>query len=380
MSLAPLLPSAAAGASTRPVRLGSIVIGGDAVPVLAGPCSVERDHVAQAQAVAAAGASALRGCVWKPRTRPDSFQGLGGDGLALVDRARALTGRPVIAEPLEPAQVALLAGRVDALLIGARSMQNTPLLREAGRSGLPVILKRGLAATYDEWLGAAEYVLAEGNPDVILCERGIRTFESTTRNTLDVSSIPVLRQRSGLPVIVDPSHAAGNSAWVLPLAMAAVAAGADGLLVEAHPVPAESWSDAHQALDMDQLRTLVAAVELLAASVRRASTATLDGCREGIDLVDGAVARLLERRAELVGAVQRHKRRAALTVRDSRREDEIVGRMASRAPSLGRPGAAAVMRTVVEVCLAVAASEAADAGRSAAEVAEAAGLEAAHSR
>lgn len=370
MSLAPLLPTAAAGASTRPVRIGAVVIGGDAVPVIAGPCSVEREHVSQAQAVAAAGASVLRGCVWKPRTRPDSFQGLGEEGLALVDRARSVTGRPVIAEPLEPAHVALLAGRVDALLIGARSMQNTPLLREAGRSGLPVIVKRGLAATYDEWLGAAEYVLAEGNPDVILCERGIRTFETGTRNTLDVAAVPVLRQRSGLPVIVDPSHAAGNATYVLPLALAAVAAGADGLLVEAHPVPAESWSDAAQALDMDQLRCLVAAVELMAATVRRAGTATLEGCRDGIDLVDGAVARLLERRAELVSAVQRHKRRSALTVRDRGREDEIVGRMASRAPSLGRPGAAAVVRAVVEVCLAVAGSPAGEARLAAADVSD----------
>lgn len=354
MSVEPLLPAAAAGPATRRVRIGGVVIGGDGVPVIAGPCSVERDHVAHAEAVAQAGASALRACVWKPRTHPSSFQGLGEEGLTLVDRARERTGLPAIAEPLDPAHVEILAGRVDALLIGARSMQNTPLLRAAGRSGLPVILKRGLAATYDEWLGAAEYVLAEGNPDVVLCERGIRTHETATRNTLDVAAVPVLRERSGLPVIVDPSHAAGRAPWVTPLALAAVAAGADGLLVEAHPVPEESWSDADQALGMDQLRALVDAVELLAATTRRTATSTLDGCRAGIDAVDGAVARLLERRATLVREVQRHKRRAALTVRDRRREEEIVGRVVSRAPSLGRPGAAAVVRTVVEVCLAVA--------------------------
>jgi 3-deoxy-7-phosphoheptulonate synthase len=358
MSVPPLLPAAAAGPATRRVHIGGVVIGGDGVPVIAGPCSVERDHVAQAEAVAQTGAAALRACVWKPRTRPTAFQGLGEEGLVLVDRARRLTGLPAIAEPLEPAHVELLIGRVDALLIGARSMQNTPLLRAAGRSGLPVILKRGLAATYDEWLGAAEYVLAEGNPDVILCERGMRTHETATRSTLDIAAIPVLRERSGgLPIIVDPSHAAGNSNWVIPLALGAVAAGADGLLVEAHPIPDESWSDADQALSMAQLRSLVEAVELLAATTRRTSTATIDGCRAGIDAVDAAVARLLERRAGLVGHVQRHKRRQALTVRDLKREDEIVGRMVTRAPSLGRPGAAAVVRTVVEVCLAVAGRE-----------------------
>jgi 3-deoxy-7-phosphoheptulonate synthase len=361
MSVPPLLPAAAAGPATRCVQIGGVTVGGDSVPVIAGPCSVERDHVAHAEAVARAGAAALRACVWKPRTRPTAFQGLGDAGLPLVDRARRRTGLPAIAEPLEPAHVEVLATRVDALLIGTRSMQNTPLLRAAGRSGLPVILKRGMAATYDEWLGAADYVLAEGNPDVILCERGIRTHETATRSTLDVAAIPVLRERTDLPVIVDPSHAAGNSAWVMPLALAAVAAGADGLLVEAHPVPEDSWSDPAQALSMEQLAELVAAVELLAAATRRSATETLDGCRAGIDAVDAAVARLLERRAALVREAQRNKRRAALTVRDPRREDEIVGRIVTRAPSLGRPGAAAVVRTVVEVCLAVAGREPDDA-------------------
>ncbi|HET9050685.1 MAG TPA: chorismate mutase, partial [Candidatus Dormibacteraeota bacterium] len=251
----------------------------------------------------------------------------------------------------------LLAGHVDGLLIGARSMQNTPLLRAAGRSGMPVVLKRGLAATYDEWLGAAEYVLAEGNDQVILCERGMRTHETATRNTLDVSAIPVLRERTGLPVIVDPSHAAGHAAWVMPLALAAVAAGADGLIVEAHPVPEDSWSDAAQALSIDALRTLVAAVELLAGLTREAPTATLADCRAGIDSVDAAVASLLGRRALLVREAQRHKRRSSLTVRDPQREAEIVTRVVARAPALGRPGAAAVMRTVVEVCLAAAARD-----------------------
>jgi 3-deoxy-7-phosphoheptulonate synthase len=282
------------------------VLGGPGVPVIAGPCSVEPGYVDHAVEVAAGGAAVLRGCVRKPRTRPGSFQGLGEAGLPLLDEARRRTGLPVLAEPLDVDDVEMLAPHVDALLVGARSMQNTPLLRAVGRARLPVVLKRGLAATYDEWLGAAEYVLAEGNPRVVLCERGIRTFETATRNTLDVAAVAVLRERTALPIIVDPSHAAGRSGWVAPLALAAVAAGADGLLVECHPVPEESWSDAAQALDMAALRRLVDAVALLAATVRPADSGEPAGRRAGIAAVDAAVARLLERRAALVAAALPH--------------------------------------------------------------------------
>ena len=179
----------------------------------------------------------LRGCVFKPRTRPGSFQGMGHAGLPLLDEARRLTGLPVIAEPLEVDDIDLLRGHVDALMIGARSMHNTPLLRAAGQSGMTVIVKRGMSATYDEWLAAAEYVTGEGNTQVILCERGIRTFETATRNTLDVSAIAVLREMTDLPIAVDPSHAAGKASWVPSLAVAALAAGADALIVECHPDP-----------------------------------------------------------------------------------------------------------------------------------------------
>jgi 3-deoxy-7-phosphoheptulonate synthase len=301
MSTLPLLPAAAArpGVTVR-VAIGGAVFGGLDVPVIAGPCSVEHGYVDHAGAAAAAGAAVLRGCVRKPRTRPDSFQGLGEAGMPLLAEARRRTGLPVLAEPLDAGDVGMLIPHVDALLVGARSMQNTPLLRAVGRANLPVVLKRGLAATYDEWLGAADYILAEGNTQVVLCERGIRTFETATRNTLDVASIPVLRDRTTLPIIVDPSHAAGRAGWVLPLALAAVAAGADGLLVECHPTPTASWSDAAQALDMAGLRRLVDAIDVLVAAVRPADHAGPEGLGAGVTAVDFAIGRLLQRRDQLI--------------------------------------------------------------------------------
>ncbi|HXA29530.1 MAG TPA: 3-deoxy-7-phosphoheptulonate synthase [Candidatus Angelobacter sp.] len=352
MTTAPLLPAAARPHAHHAVRIGDVLFGGGAVPVIAGPCAVEPTYPEQVGAIAAAGASVLRGCVHKPRTRPDSFQGLGAEGYPLLDAARAATGLPVLSEPLEVGDVERLGPHCDAFLIGARSMQNTPLLREVGRALHPVILKRGLAATYDEWLGAAEYVLAGGNDQLILCERGIRTFETATRNTLDVAAIPVLRERTGLPVIVDPSHAAGQRAWVAPLAMAAIAAGADGLIVECHPDPAASWSDAAQAISPEQLRAIVDAVEFLSAATRSAELGSLSDCREGIDQVDAAIARLLERRAGLVAAAQSHK--GERPRRDGEREARIARRVAARAPRLGPAGAEVVMQAIIESCLAAA--------------------------
>jgi 3-deoxy-7-phosphoheptulonate synthase len=350
MTTAPLLPTATRPHAHHAVRIGDVVFGGSAVPVIAGPCAVEPGYPEHARAVAASGASVLRGCLHKPRTRPDTFQGLGADGYPLLDAARATTGLPVLSEPLQVEDVERLAPHCDALLIGARSMQNTPLLREVGRLRHPVVLKRGLAATYDEWLGAAEYVLAGGNDQLILCERGIRTFETATRNTLDVAAVPVLRERTGLPVIVDPSHAAGQRRWVAPLAMAAIAAGADGLIVECHPQPDASWSDAAQAISPDQLRAIVDAVEYLSAATRSASLGSLGDCREAIDSVDAAIARLLDRRAALVAATQEHK--PSPHVRDGEREARIVRRVAARAPRIGAYGAEAVMQAIIETCLA----------------------------
>jgi len=352
MTTAPLLPTAARPHSHHAVRIGDVLFGGTTVPVIAGPCAVEPEYPRHAVAVAAAGASVLRGCVHKPRTRPDTFQGLGAGGYPLLDAARAATGLPVLSEPLQLEDVERLGPHCDAFLIGARSMQNTPLLREVGRTAHPVVLKRGLSATYDEWLGAAEYVLAGGNDQLVLCERGIRTFETATRNTLDVAAVPVLRERTGLPVIVDPSHAAGQHQWVAPLALAAVAAGADGLIIECHPEPAASWSDAAQAISPAQLRAIVEAVEFLAAAVRPAAIGSLAEGRAAIDTVDAAIAQLLDRRAALVAATQQHK--ASPWSRDDEREAGIVRRVAARAPRLGEEGAQSVMRAIIESCLAAA--------------------------
>lgn len=280
------------------VRIGDVVVGGPRVPVLAGPCAAEPGYLDHAEAVAATGAAALRGCILKPRTRPQSFQGLGHEGSRLLDEARRRTGLPIIAEPLTVEDVELLLSHTDAFLIGARSMQNTPLLRAVGRSGRPVVLKRAFSATYDEWLGAAEYILGEGNDQVVLCERGIRSFETTTRSTLDISAIVALRERTPLPIIVDPSHASGRGAWVTALALAAVAAGADGLLVECHPNPGESWCDPLQAITPEQLRRLIDAVNFVAA-VARPLPVTGPDATQSAAAAEAAAQRLAEWASQL---------------------------------------------------------------------------------
>ncbi len=354
MEIDALIPSATRTAQARPVAIGNVLIGGAVVPVISGPCAVEPDYVAHARAAADAGASLLRGCVHKPRTQPEAFQGMGRAGLELLDEARHVTGLPIVAEPLEGAHVVELAAHVDALMIGARSMHNTPLLRAAGRSGLPVIVKRSMSATFDEWLAAARYVLAEGNDRVVLCERGIRTFETATRNTLDLSAIPVLRDRTDLPVIVDPSHAAGRASWVPALAIAAVAAGADGLLVECHPDPQSALCDAAQAISPATLAAIVRATALLATATRPSPAGSVEDCRIAIDGVDAGLALLLERRAGLVARVERIKLDSGTPIRDRRREAEVRDRVARLAPHLGARGAAAVMTAVIDACVATA--------------------------
>jgi 3-deoxy-7-phosphoheptulonate synthase len=225
-------------------------IGGRSLAVIAGPCSVEgRDMLREtALAVRSAGARLLRGGAFKPRTSPYAFQGLGHAALRMLAEVRAETGLPVVTEVMDPRQVEAVAEHADVLQIGARNMQNFSLLSECGRVQRPVLLKRGLSATVRELVMAAEYIMAEGNRDVILCERGIRTYETATRNTLDVSAIPVLKAETHLPVIVDPSHAGGRASLVAPLAFAAIAAGADGLIVEVHPCPEAAMSDGDQSL------------------------------------------------------------------------------------------------------------------------------------
>jgi 3-deoxy-7-phosphoheptulonate synthase len=256
------------------IRIGDrsgCTIGGRDLAVIAGPCSVEgREMLEQtAHAVRAAGAVMLRGGAFKPRTSPYAFQGLGLAALKILAEVRAELGLPVVTEVMDTRQVDVVAEHADVIQIGARNMQNFALLSEVGRVQRPVLLKRGLSATVQELLMAAEYIMAQGNRDVILCERGIRTFETATRNTLDVSAIPVLKRETHLPVIVDPSHAAGNAALVAPLAMAAIAAGADGLMVEVHPCPEEALSDGDQSLSLAAFGDLMTQLAPFAAAAGR---------------------------------------------------------------------------------------------------------------
>ena len=260
--------------SRTAIRLGDdprATVGGPELLLIAGPCSVEGADILRETAwgVRRAGAGVLRGGAFKPRTSPYAFQGLGAEGLRLLAEVRRETGLPVVTEVLDPRQVELVAEHADCLQVGARNMQNFPLLNEVGRVRRPVLLKRGLSATITELLLAAEYILARGNTNVILCERGIRTFETATRNTLDIAAIPVLRRETHLPVIVDPSHAAGQADLVASLAYAAVAAGADGLIMEVHPRPEAAWSDADQTLSVTAFAELVAGLAPFAAAAGR---------------------------------------------------------------------------------------------------------------
>src|SRR5207248_10941342 len=254
------------------VEVLGLKVGGGHLGVIAGPCSVEsRAQILEiAHIVKEAGATGLRGGAFKPRTSPYSFQGLKEKGLELLAEAREATGLAVVTEVMAPEQVPLVARYADVLQVGARNMQNYPLLEAVGGCELPVLLKRGPAATMEEFLLAAEYVLKTGNTRVMLCERGIRTFEDHTRFTLSLASVPHLHEVTHLPVLVDPSHAAGRAELVLPLARAAVAAGADGLLVEVHPRPAEAMSDGRQALTPDSFRRMMAECRAVAEAVGRA--------------------------------------------------------------------------------------------------------------
>jgi 3-deoxy-7-phosphoheptulonate synthase len=251
--------------------LNGVTIGGDAVVIIAGPCSVEsREQILEAaQAVREAGAHALRGGAFKPRTSPYSFQGLGEKGLEYLAEARQLTGLAVVTEVMAPEQVPVVARYADVLQVGARSMQNYALLHAVGESQHPVLLKRGLSATIEELLMAAEYILSHGNRRVILCERGIRTFETATRNTTDINAIPVLKAATHLPVILDPSHGTGFWEYVNAIARAGIAAGADGLIVEVHPKPEEALSDGGQSLKPERFAELVQQVKAISLAVGR---------------------------------------------------------------------------------------------------------------
>lgn len=240
------------------IPVGNTTIGPGNLTIMAGPCAIESKEqlMETAFAVKKAGATFLRGGAYKPRTSPYSFQGLEVEGLKYMKEAREATGLNVICEVTSQRAIEAAVDYVDMLQIGARNMQNFELLKEAGKSGTPVLLKRGLCATIEEWLNAAEYIISEGNPNVVLCERGIRTYETATRNTLDISAVPVIRAKSHLPVIVDPSHATGVRAYVEPLAKASIAVGADGLMIEVHPNPACALSDGPQSLTFDAFEEL----------------------------------------------------------------------------------------------------------------------------
>jgi 3-deoxy-7-phosphoheptulonate synthase len=251
--------------------LDGFAVGGDEIAIIAGPCSIEsrEQFLETALAVRDAGAHALRGGVFKPRTSPYSFQGLGEEGLEFIAEARQLTGLPVVAEITSITQLDLMVKYVDVFQIGARNMQNFALLSEIGKTQTPVLLKRGMSATIEELLMASEYILSGGNQRVMLCERGIRTFETATRNTTDINAIPVLKALTHLPVILDPSHSTGHADYVAAVARAAIAAGADGLIIEVHPDPAHALSDGRQSLTPKKFANLVKQVKMVAEAVER---------------------------------------------------------------------------------------------------------------
>lgn len=252
-------------------RVGDVQIGGDGITIIAGPCSIESydQFLAAAQHARAAGAHIIRGGAFKPRTSPYSFQGLGEEGLKIMAKVSEETGLPSISEVMEPEMEPMVSRYVDMLQVGARNMQNYPLLNAVGNSSKPVMLKRGLSATIEEMLLAAEYILAAGNHKVVLCERGIRTFETWTRNTLDISAVPVLQKYTHLPVFIDPSHGTGNVDYVGPASRAAVAVGADGLMIEMHPRPERALSDGDQSLTPEALTALIPELQAVATAVNR---------------------------------------------------------------------------------------------------------------
>jgi len=248
------------------VNVGGVEVGHGLV-IIAGPCSVESEKqtIETALAVKAAGADMMRGGAFKPRTSPYAFQGLGLQGLKILEKAREETGLPIVTEVIDPRDVSWVAEFADVLQIGTRNMQNFALLKEVGKSGRPALLKRGMYSTLEEWLNCAEYILSEGNPDVILCERGIRTFEKYTRNTLDLSAVPAIKELTHLPIIIDPTHSTGRLSLIAPMSSAAVAAGADGLIIEVHNKPEEALCDAEQALTPEMFSNVMSQVRSLKA-------------------------------------------------------------------------------------------------------------------
>jgi len=324
------------------IEVNGVTIGGKEIILMGGPCAVESSlQMSQsAETVKKAGGKILRGGVFKPRTSPYSFQGLGLEGLNYLVQAAKEQHLLCVTEAIDAPSLDLVVDKVDILQIGARNMQNFELLKLVGKIKKPIILKRGLSATIEEWLLAAEYILAAGNPQVILCERGIRTFEPSTRNTLDLSAVGVAKELSHLPVIVDPSHAAGRRDLIASLSKAAIAAGADGLLIETHPNPAEAVSDGPQSLTPEQFVQLAWELGAVAGSVKRVFTFgglgdTLEALRTQIDKVDQSIIELLADRMQIVRKIGDQKRLDR--VKDTSRQNEIIQRLVNLAAELQLP-------------------------------------------
>lgn len=318
------------------IEVNGVTIGGKEVILMGGPCAVESSLQMNqsAETVKKAGGSVLRGGVFKPRTSPYSFQGLGLEGLNYLVQAAKEQDLLCVTEVVDVSSLELVVDKVDLIQIGARNMQNFELLKLAGRSNKPIILKRGLSATIEEWLLAAEYILSAGNPQVILCERGIRTFEPSTRNTLDLSAVGVAKELTHLPVIVDPSHAAGRRDLIASLSKAAIAAGADGLLIETHPNPAEAVSDGPQSLTPEQFLQLARELGAVAKSVQRVFAFgckgnTLERLRTQIDSIDQGIIELLAERMQIVEKIGGQKRLDR--VKDTSREKEVMQRLVHQA-------------------------------------------------
>ena len=359
-------PLAARGARATVVALGDVGIGGSEVVLIAGPCSVESEEQLRASARAArdAGATALRGGAFKPRTSPYSFQGLGREGLELLRAVADEVGLAVVTEAVEPGQVELVAAWADAVQIGSRNMHSTPLLRAAGESGRPVLLKRGMSATLEEFLLAAETILLTGNEQVVLCERGIRTFDSYTRNCLDVGGIAALKRLTHLPVIADPSHATGRRELVCDAALAAIAAGADGLIVEMHPDPASARSDAEQQLDPGELADLSLRLARVALALDRplaraggapvgeleATDPVVRRLRERISVNDRRIVEGINERLELVARIRSHKDAHGLPLHDPDREEWLLGHLQESNPGpLSEEGVELLLATLLEL-------------------------------
>lgn len=323
------------------IETAGVSFGGKEIVLIGGPCAVESSEQMDvaAAAVKRAGGKVLRGGVFKPRTSPYSFQGLGLEGVHYLSQAARANGLLCVTEVLDTHSLDLVADKVDLLQIGARNMQNFELLKLAGTVNKPIILKRGLAATIEEWLLAAEYILSSGNPRVILCERGIRTFETSTRNTLDISSVGVAKALSHLPVLIDPSHAAGRRDIIPALAKGAIAAGADGLLIEMHPNPAEALSDGPQSLTPEGFLQLAEELRLVARAVGRTfdldTDDSLPSLRSRIDRLDREIIESLAERMQIVRRVSDQKRLER--VKDSVREKDILQRLVTLAESLELP-------------------------------------------